>query len=212
MPYRRRTLRRKRFRPRRYRKRTYINRPLKSYRGRTFQVVRSCTQPGYQTTTGSAAVYTLYFMLTQLPNYSEFTGLFDEYMIRKVVVTFINTAAHTITGADQIAGRNPPVLYSVIDYDDAATPANGDVLLQYPGCKLTSAMFKRKSWVFKPKAQQLLFGASGTPTGSRRRTWINCANGDVPHYGIKFLLTAAPNGLVYYSVFTRFYLAFRGVR
>lgn len=179
--------------------------------GRQYYFTRSCTAPALQTSSAGTTYYAMYFQLNQLPNYTEFTNLFDEYMIRKVRVTFVNTACSTITGADQVAGRNPPTLYYVIDYDDASAPPNVDAMLQYPGVRYVNSLFRRKSFVLRPKAQAVVYSA-GTATGSRTNMWIDCSTPEVPHYGMKFALTAAPNGLIYYTVFVRYQLVFRGVR
>ena len=78
------------------------------------------------TTTGVLGGYS--FSLDQLPNYTEFTNLFDQYRINKIVVKFIpNHNSSDVSASTQVISN----FNSVIDPTDATAPATGAELYEY---------------------------------------------------------------------------------
>lgn len=159
------------------------------------------------------------FDIANLPNLSEFTGLFDSYKIRKVVVKFIpfNNVAVTQTST---MTNFAPIMHYYIDHDDhspsAASEAGINEMHQRNNYK-TCRMFGTKTIVIKPRATNTIAGgASATASEVSRNTWLDCGSTGIHHYGLKFLLEGAASTATASNwscrVETTYYLAFKGVR
>lgn len=146
--------------------------------------------------------------LSNMPNYTEFTALFDMYRINKVVVKFV--PSFTGSDANPAATANAlPNLYSVTDNDDNATPANLDELLQYPGLKLTRAN-QIHTRVFTPCVGVDAAGITGI--APKYKQWINCSSPSIVHYGMKYWLDAIASTTGKYRIFITMYFSCKAVR
>lgn len=212
MVFRRKTMRKPYRRPmrklRRYRKkRSYaIARPFgrSQYFRRTMQAT-TIVFPTAVSTFGSFS-----FTLDSLPNYTEFTNLYDEYMIRKVKIMFLPIGA-TQQITDIITASIPHIAY-VIDQDDASAPATMNDLMQYPTVKYVKAN-RRFAITVSPRFSQNVY-ISGISTGyGSRRGFLDCGNPNIPHFGVKYgLYNSNTANLCGYQVHVTYFLAFRGVR
>lgn len=132
---------------------------------------------------GSAGVsqgLALTFALDQLPNYTDFTNLFDSYAIERVDVVMI-------------PGVNPIQIYSCPDYDDSVAPTGLADMLERQGTQVqvvgpSSFQQFRKSIVPRMPIE----GASGAgpqlaPVGMK----IDCSDASVVHHGYKFWIAPA---------------------
>lgn len=170
-------------------KRSYgsLNRQVHSFK-RTFRVTDVIGS--YSATTGittpiSAAIA---FSLNQLPGVSEFTNLYDQYKINGISVKIQPLLTEGIASAvsGTTAAWGFPKLSTVLDFDDSTNPATELVMLQYGSLKQTGAFREHKRY-FKPKIRQAALDAGGAITANtvRNAGWLDVANPDVPHYGIK---------------------------
>lgn len=119
------------------------------------------------------------------PNNSEFSALYDQYRIAKVTVRLDwNTNSLDYTQVTQ----SPPLLYTVIDYDDS-NDADLNALLQYPGVSCHSFQtngYKPYIVSFSPKVLSDVNGSSGsTVQRPMRAPFIKTSVLSVPHYGLK---------------------------
>jgi len=173
---------------------------------------RNVYRPGfYQLTGGGAASGAgLNFQLTNLPNSSEFTSLYDQYQIKAVKVSLIPRHTEVNASTTVVQGN----VWSVLDYDDTTAPVNVDQLLQYQNLKRTQ-MSKIHSRYLRPMVASEIF-QSGIASGyaPRRKIWIDVASPATEHYGVKFWFDALPIGAatITYDVHLKFYLAFKNVR
>lgn len=150
-----------------------------------------------------------FFSLDQLPNYTEFTALFNQYRIRKVktVWTFsVNSNGYADTGGQAF-------VYVVKDRSDGTPLTSTSALLQYSSLKRRS-LFKPVVMTFYPKPSINLGTTIGEGT-SLRSDWINTRDYDVPHYGMKYgveVLGNSDNKVIgTLSILHTFYLEFRNV-
>lgn len=151
------------------------------------------------------------FQLSDLPNYTEFTSLFDQYKINAVKLTFIPR----YTGSD----INPlttalavPRVWTVIDYDDTANLGDQNGAYQYQNCKV-HMMHKPFSIYLKPRVASAVYSTAVTTGYAPRRMYIDCANNNVPHYGVKLYVEPTPyDGQFTMSVVAKFYLSMKNVR
>jgi len=147
------------------------------------------------------------FNLNLVPNASEFTTLFDQYRIDKIVWTLMPRGNSAEQGTNNLNTK----VFTVIDYDDETAPANLNVLMQYPNVKCTTlAQNHRRTLVPKFATQQFI---SAVATGYGARTgWLDCDNSNIPHYGLKLWIQNPISGSQIIDIKTDFYLSFKGVR
>jgi hypothetical protein len=157
----------------------------------------------------STAVQTggIAFTLSSLDQASTFTSLFDQYKIAYAKVKFrpvYNMVSPNITTAV------PPLLYTVIDYDNAAAPGSIAQMRQYNTVKETKFSVDHVRCLQPRVATAAYIGS--TPTGfANQIAWIDCASSAVSHYGVKWLITAAGSGTSFFqwSVEIELFLEFR---
>lgn len=195
-----------------------VPRPIGNYGGRRLRIrsgkrqpihyfTRTVYLPGfYNLVAGGPAVGTARnFKLSDVPNASEFTQLFDQYCIKMVKMSLIPRFTEVSNTSTQ--GN----IWSVLDYDDSIAPPNVDTVLQYENVKRTR-MSQIHTRYFKPAVADEIY-ATGVATtyGAKKNQFLDCTNDAVEHYGVKLWFdTRATN--VIYDVQIKFYLAFKNVR
>lgn len=209
----------KKFRPRRTKRTRKINPRRKQYYGRRTGIKqpvqyfkRTYYQPQFiQLTPGLVATGAAYtFTLSGLPSASDFTALYDQYMIKGVKISLIPKHSEVIASSSVTQGN----VHSVIDYDDSNTPPDLDTLLQYQNYKSTRMNLTHTRY-FKPKVLHEIYRSSvSTGYAPKSNTWLDIAANTIPHYGIKFWFDALPLGsaTLYYDVKCTMYLAMKNVR
>lgn len=123
------------------------------------------------------------FNLTQLPNFSEFTTLYDAYRFNKILVRFVPNANSADVGT---ATQQIPNFHSVIDYNDATTPATLNSLYEYSTWKMSrGTRIHQRIW--RPATLDSVDTGAGavSSSNSQWRQWINTGNANVNHYGLK---------------------------
>lgn len=167
---------------------------------------------------GISAAYV--FKLSDLPNNSEFTTLFDQYKLRMVSVHFrplVNqlVTAQPNTGTTDATGYCP--LHTVIDYDDNSAPTSLSTVLQYQNLRTTNPNRPHKR-IVRPKVLREVYQSSVTtayqPSASG---WIDCNYAGVPHYGLKVYMDPPPfvlntSSSMTYQVYMTYYMSFKNVR
>lgn len=163
-------------------------------------------------------------MVVNLPVIADFANLFDAYQIRKVVFKISPYASVVTNGATNAEPDFSPNLHYVIDHDDATLPSAGeagiDLLKQYTSykCKrLVSSGRKPITIVLKPRAQGYVYNGAAVPGMEiKRGTWLDMANLNVAHYGLKgvfeWINPAATESHFFMRCETTYYLKFKGVR
>lgn len=157
--------------------------------------------------------------LNQMPNFSEFTTLFDQYKITGAKLSFTPTVNMGVLNpaATQTAVLGYSKVHSIIDYDDAAVPVSEDSLLEYGSLKST-APFATHSRFIKPKVLHEIYrSALTTAYAPRASTYLDMSNADVPHYGLKFWVSApnSPIGVansISYKVYLTLYFTCKNTR
>lgn len=131
-----------------------------------------------------------YFTFDALPNYTEFTALYDSYRIDYIDFRLscrINSATEdTMVNNDD---TSLPIVYWVIDRDDSVNPASIDELREYSKCKVAYIGNKNKRVVrirWKPNnLQQLYLSAIATGYAPVYGQFLDCAYPNIPYYGLK---------------------------
>lgn len=160
--------------------------------------------------TGSNLVDTfgsLQFQLNALPNFAEFTALFDMYRIDKIRVYFMPRANSAEVGTNQGLVK----FSSVIDYDDIAIPGSINDLMQYENLRMTNTS-QNHVRTLVPKFAKTVY-ASAIASGYGPATgWIDCDSPNVQHFGVKWCLQQLPALGQSYDIRIKYYLSFKNVR
>lgn len=190
------------------RKRRVVRRGRKVNQGTVYRFKRALKIDQFSTSNVAAVGKSYQFSLSQLPNYSEFTNLYDSYKLCGVKLKMIPrlTDAGVSTTANS---HNTSPVHHVIDYDDASTTNDILTLMQYQNYKMTRGLSMVQRY-FKPKMAELVYNGVSNGYSSARR-WINCSNPEVPHYSFKCAIEATAVALQY-DVYATYYVSFKSVR
>jgi len=152
-----------------------------------------------------------FFQLSFLPNYTEFTNLFDAYQITKVVIKLI-PGATVIEGsiASSSGGFDAGAFMYFTDTDDVSTPTTMNEFYERQGVKIRYGASRMFNITLRPRAQLSLDGGFG-PVNFGKNQWINTANPSVDHYGWKWGWREA--GIpAHMDMFVTYHLKFRNVK
>jgi len=192
--------------------------------------VTNCTYDGADsfitcTATEKTAQFSLGFQLRDIPNVTEFTSLFDSYMLTGVMLQFklIDNpdAAYPTNGelgSAVISKTNfYPTIWYVPDHDD-----NNNVPLAsikefervrhkvlYPN-RETNIMLRPTTL-----GQIFLTSTTSALTENRRRSWLDMATTNIPHYGFKSVIDfegLPPVGSYRIKVNAKYYFTCKNVR
>lgn len=146
---------------------------------------------GPDSATATDAFFAIQWLLSQLPQYTSFTTLFDQYRLEKCRFVFRPLLGQTNIPAN-IAAENmlayPQPLDTVIDYDDNTPLTSYNACLEYSSFRRTNYNQKHVRTIRpKPTAAYYSTGAfSGYGAADRRvNPWLDCQSVAIPHYGIK---------------------------
>jgi len=152
------------------------------------------------------------FRLVDLDQATDLVQVFDQYRIDEIEVTF--RPNYTANPLGVAATTLVPLLYTVVDYDDAVTPATIPELRARSNC--TESMYETVIRRFVPHVADATWaGTSGYEQGNSSRKWIDCAAEEVEHYGIKYGCSPGNPGQVVFQtwvVSTRYKISFKNIR
>jgi len=128
------------------------------------------------------------FALSNLPNYTEFTSLFDQYRILQASVSFLPYSNSSQSGT--VNSSFPGIIGSAVDYDDASLPAQTD-LQQYESYKRNSCYVEFVRTIKPRLAIATYNGSTFTGYANKYAQWIDANSPGVPHYGLKTVITGS---------------------
>lgn len=174
-------------------------RPARLTKVHQFKRTIVATTTIYDTVVHQAAAYTL----GGLPNFTDFTSLFDAYRITGIKEKFIFDRTDSTAGT---AGLNTlmPIMTSVVDYDDAAPYASENSYLQYENIK-TQRLDKPFKRFFRPRIAQSAYagGAFSGYVEGNRKLWLDAASTTIEYYGHKYMIDGSMSGGVGANVIGR---------
>jgi hypothetical protein len=157
---------------------------------------------------GSTAADTLgalKFVLTQLPSYTEFTTLFDQYRIARMEYTFL--PYFTIGTPSAYA----PFIATAVDYDDGTAPASFAAIQQYENSRVISA-YNKFSVSYQPHIAIAAYSGAFTSYANNRAGWIDSASTAVEHYGVKWVIGQCSGSAQSFRVVGRVIIQTKNVR
>lgn len=151
-----------------------------------------------------------FFRLNSLVDSSEFTNLFDQYRINKIVWKLVPNANNADAGATQ----RLPQVHSVIDHDDVTAPTTLDQLVQYSNYRMTMGS-RVHTRVFTPSSIDDSFQSAGTsyPATISYKKWLSSTYDAITHLGIKYAIgSTATAGSITYTPYITYYLSCKDVK
>jgi hypothetical protein len=118
------------------------------------------------------------FKLNDLPGFTDFTNLFDMYIIKKIEIDWVPEYTE-LTDAALVSNAVNVRFNSAVDIADNTAPATVDELLQYESLKATS-ITKNHSRSWKPT-----FLMGGVVPCS---CWLPTSDSGERHYGLKIAI------------------------
>lgn len=161
---------------------------------------------------GNVAYGAYTFQLSDTPDYTEFTALFDYFKITGVKLKFSLNLDPT---AQLAANAQWPIMYSCVDYDDSQVPANANELRVRTNCKQHILAPNRFYSIYlKPKyLKKVSYGLASDGYEIGKQQWLDLATPDLPHYAWKYAVeNMLQTGGQSIRVEAIYYLKFKGVR
>lgn len=150
------------------------------------------------------------FRFSDMPNFAEFTVLYDQYKITGVKLMFIPQMTDNTS-----ATQNVGTFMYFYDYDDSSSAGLSlDTFYQKMNLKMRQAANRPFKLFFRPKAGIAgVQSVSGNQVASLpRSTWLDCASPDAFYYGLKWAWSnvniTTPSLLVYAT----YYFTMKGVQ
>jgi len=154
----------------------------------------------------SAAVYGCFiFRLSDLPDYSEYCAMFDQYRIVGVKLTFFPQQTDASVGI----GATTPIIHTAIDRNDGGGISTEANFLQYDQVK-THKFDRQFSIYIKPKVDVVVWNnnvASGYATGS---PWLSTSYPSIQYFGLKYLIPqVSSSNNAGWRIYAKYYLAMK---
>jgi hypothetical protein len=155
------------------------------------------------------------FKLDDLTQVSTLSALFDQYRIDRVHLRIRpkNTAFFLASVASP--NQASPDIYVVADYDDSTAPASTSDLKQYQNVVIMNGV-DSCDVVIEPSITPAVFsGGAFSGYGVEGSRWLDIANTAIPHYGVKFAVTALQASATYsyqWDVEAWYQVSFRNIR
>lgn len=188
------------------------------------------TADGFYLNTGAGGVsnityftYALCGTLDALPDYTEFTALFDQYKILRMTLTlraFQTTSLNNSSGGQQCLSV---IHYGIVDYDDAVvfTPNNPGVQLMRERSTFRERNFfslKPYKRTIRPRIAMSAYGAGAFSSYANMKSqWIDSNSPSVQMYGFKgmfevFAPSSSASSYIWFRPELTYHLACREVR
>lgn len=179
------------------------------YKFHRFAAFNSIQAKALTTTYGAT-----YFSLDQVPGYTEFTALFDQYRITRVIAHFWPTALSvTNTNSSSTIVNVPPRIVHAIDYDDSVAPTSVNEVREYSTAR-TNYSTEKFTRDFKPAVSRVVYeGVSSSGYSPDWDVWVSTNDPTVPHYGLKWALgsvgTSGADNAFGYVMEVEFFMEFK---
>lgn len=146
------------------------------------------------------------FKLSDLPNHTEFTALFDQYRIRMVEVKFM-----PVINSSNVNDKQNATLITCVDTDDASLPGFASELLQYSNHQVKPTYQAHYMKIY-PRAALAVYQGAFTAYGQAPPMWFDCASPDIQFYGLKTWINNGSGLEVRYNLLFSYHIELRKVR
>lgn len=156
--------------------------------------------------------------LTDVPNSSEFTTMFNEYRIDKVVYRITPVTWGSVPGTASQA----PSAYVSWDSNDATAPATSRQMMERDQCKLVDFIIGQPTYIVGvPRVAQAIYSSGVTTSygfpNNPKSLWLDTTSpsNSTPHYGLKMFFrnfVAIANAGTALRIQPTYYMTFRSTR
>lgn len=156
--------------------------------------------------------FTYQFTLSSLDNVSEFTNMFDQYMIQGVKIGW--RLVFTPDGLPSSAASYPN-LYVRVDYDNTTAETVNQIIQDNKSKRFILSPNKLATMYITPSTLRKMEGFNGSTINQPQwKQWIDCSDNAVPHLGVKCAVDTMGVDLSQYRIQTEYtyYLAFKNTR
>jgi len=171
-------------------------------------------EPAFQQQTSGDQLLGFDFRFSDLPQYTSFTAIYDQYKIDWIIFELLPQGTEIIPNSTLSLSPVTGTVIGSIDLDNSAPTPSMNALREYSQCKEARVTNKMK-WMWKPHIGTLVYNSIGLPGYSNTKApWIDCAYPSIPHYGLKIGLgkgATTATGLQQWNVSVTFLIKFRNV-
>lgn len=171
-------------------------------------IKRGFTQNAFNGTTGVDQQISWNFQLASLLQYTEFTNLFKEYRIAKVLYRW---RLYKPVGTNTT--NLNPVIYHAFDERGSAAVAAANDVLAFSTAKITVLSDDRpvsKWFSITPAVADAVYQGAFTAYAIAKKQFLSTGYPSVQHYGLMTAITQATTG-INVAMDVRFTLAFKGI-
>lgn len=148
------------------------------------------------------------FLLSYLPNVTDFTNLYQQYRIKKIQIKLIprNDFGNSNGLGVAAVGTSIPQIALANDTAKTFAPTDLNTVLSYNNCRLLDMHGSRPVYhTLFPKSINTVQGVNVNPSYD----WLFTSNTTIPHYGVQFAwVTATPNIAI--DVYATYTVEFKG--
>lgn len=179
-----------------YKKKVYIKRNKLINHLSTMRFLQKGILTGNDVVPSGSASYT--FSLNDLPSYTDFTNLFDQYSIVGIKYRFVCTQDPGVNSQTTAARQGSfPYIKWVHDHDDSAG-ATETQLQQYP--RMHEHWFgesnKVTRWFYlRPAVATQAYGTISNGYVAKWKQYLDCGYPGTPHYGLKLFYNVLNSGV-----------------
>lgn len=198
---------------------------ISNLRNDTYKFTRMCNLgdigPGTNATGTGVLTGAIAFKFDDMPNFNDFTSLFDRYRITHVQLSFYlayspdsGVANTDVNNTGMATMSMHPILYLIKDYDDSNVPTSMDVIREHNKVAVFPlSADKITKYNVKPAVNSIVYrsttSSSYTPAWKQ---WIDMVTTDTPHYGVKYGVENFFGKYQYIRVRAKFWFECKDVR
>lgn len=176
-------------------------------RPNVLSIKKTIIDPRINVVSGTTTFGSDTFELADIPQFANYTALYEEYRIDKVVYTFnslTNMANPQIGAAYATLG----MIHTVVDDTDAAVPTSIQNMMNDSAYK-GSRSSRNHSRVIRPKFLNSIAGGATQPKAG----WLLTDNPNASHYALKYALEGGSSSVASTSFFVEpivtYYISFK---
>jgi len=161
--------------------------------------------------------------LQDVPGYVEFTNMFEQFRLNKIVIRIIPMATSASgSAAPSPLVAQPTVLFHwALDPDDAVLPtasaAGIQVMRERQGYRVRNILQgggRPITIVLRPHFAKSIYSSAVATGYQAAKGWLDNGAWHVPHYGVKCIAESVSGGAAgtqYFKVETKYFLSFKGL-
>jgi len=152
------------------------------------------------------------FQLSNLDGYTNFTSLFDQYLLQAVRVSIVPN--NNAIGLQTNTTTNLVPLYCVLDYDDNTALASIAAAREYDNCIICEPG-ESLIRTFSPRIATAAYSGAFTSFANMGPQWIDAASTSVAHYGMKIFIPGVATSQTQtqtWDVQFEYFFSFRSLR